>query len=491
MNTTNLLYYGDNLDILHCYIKDETIDLIYLDPPFNSNQDYNVLFAEQDGSRSAAQIKAFRDTWGWDQESARTYLKMVDAGGKVSQDMQAFHTFLGDSDMLAYLSMMAPRLVELRRVLKPTGSLYLHCDPTASHYLKLLMDAVFGNSNFLNEIVWYYRGAGVPKQSRAHRHDILLHYAKKQGQQYFDPDPIRRPYAEATQERFSHYIGNVRGNRDYGVQQLNPLGKHPDDVITHIQPIAPSARARIGYPTQKPEKLLEEIIAASSKEGDVVLDPFCGCGTTIAVAERLKRNWIGIDITHLAITLIKNRLKDMTNGRASYTVIGEPVTLPDAEELAANDKYQFQWWALGLVGARPADQKKGADKGIDGRLYFHDEADETKTKQVILSVKGGKLKPDNVRALKGVVQRESAQIGVLVRFEEPTQPMKADAAGGGFYHSPGWDKDYPALQIITVEELLSGKSIDMPPQQQVSTTFKKAPRAKGPKGKNLVMPLDG
>ena len=484
----NTLYYGDNLDVLRRYGKDDSVDLIYLDPPFNSNQDYNVLFAEQDGSRSAAQIKAFGDTWRWDQGSATAYRQMVEGGGQVSQVMQAFHTFLGENDMLAYLSMMAPRLIELRRVLKPTGSIYLHCDPTASHFLKLLMVAVFGSTNFLIEIVWYYRGAGVPKKSRANRHDILLHYAKREGEQYFNPDPIRRPYAEATAERFSHYIGNVRGGRDYGVQELNPLGKHPDDVITHIQPIAPSARARLGYPTQKPEELLEEIIAASSKEGDLILDPFCGCGTTIAVAEHLKRQWAGIDITHLAITLIKNRLKDATNGKATYSVIGEPTTLQDAEVLAADDKYQFQWWALGLVGARPADPKKGADKGVDGRLYFHDEKDETKTKQVILSVKGGKLKPDDIRALKGVVIRESAHIGVLITFEPPTKSMRADAAGGGVYHSPGYDKDYPALQILTVEELLGGKSIEMPPQQQVSVTFKKAPRFKGPTASKIPLP---
>ncbi|MDO8530773.1 MAG: DNA methyltransferase [Dehalococcoidia bacterium] len=538
MNTTNLLYYGDNLDILHRYIKDETVDLIYLDPPFNSNQDYNVLFAEQDGSRSAAQIKAFGDTWGWDQESARTYLKMVDAGGKVSQVMQAFHTFLGENDMLAYLSMMAPRLVDLRRVLRPSGSIYLHCDPTASHYLKLLMDAVFGPQNFRNEIVWrrsHPKGHAFTRFATSH--DVILAYAMgtktatwnpiyaanmnadeqyrlvdDQGRRYqltslLNPNPDRPNLTYSfkgvtkvwrwTRERMEEADrqgliivpkggeGIPRLKRYLDEQEGIPVGDFWDDI-----PIAAGGE-RLGYPTQKPEALLERIIQASSNEGEVVLDPFCGCGTTIAVAQRLNRQWIGIDITHLAITLIKNRLKDMTNGRASYTIIGEPVTLPDAEELAANDKYQFQWWALGLVGARPADQKKGADKGIDGRLYFHDEADETKTKQVILSVKGGKLKPDDVRALKGVVQRESAQIGVLISFEEPTKPMRADAAGGGFYHSPGWDKDYPAIQIITVEELLNGKSIDMPPQQQVSTTFKKAPRAKGPKGKNLAMPLDG
>jgi site-specific DNA-methyltransferase (adenine-specific) len=306
----NKLYFGDNLDVLRQHIADESVDLIYLDPPFNSSATYNVLFAEQTGEKSAAQITAFEDTWHWGQDAERDYHDMVARAPKKLADLlQAFRQFLGTSDMMAYLTMMAPRLLELHRVLKPTGSIYLHCDPTVSHYLKLLMDAIFGQNNFLNEVVWYYRGAGVPKQARAKRHDILFWYAKDETHYFFDPDPIRQPYAEATQERFKHYIGNVRGGHDFGQQALNPKGKHPDDVITDIQPIAPSARARLGYPTQKPEELLEHVIASSSREGDIVLDPFCGCGTTVSVAERLRRRWVGIDITHLAISLIRHRLR--------------------------------------------------------------------------------------------------------------------------------------------------------------------------------------
>jgi len=306
----NRLFYGDNLEVLRQHISDESADLIYLDPPFNSDATYNVLFSEQDGSRAAAQIKAFGDTWRWDQAASRAFEEVVEQGGDVANALRAFRTFLGDTNMLAYLSMMAPRLVELRRVLKPTGSIYLHCDPTASHYLKMLMDAVFGAKQFLNEDIWYYRGAGVPRLARARRHDTLLVYAKFDEQQFFDPDPIRRPYADTTKERFAHSIGNVRGDMDYGQQTLNPLGKHPDDVITHIQPIAPSAKARLGYPTQKPELLLKEIIQSSCPPGGIVLDPFCGCGTTIAAAEDLGNPWVGIDITHLAINLIKYRLQD-------------------------------------------------------------------------------------------------------------------------------------------------------------------------------------
>ena len=210
--------------------------------------------------------------------------------------------------MQSYLTMMAVRLLEMRRVLKESGSIYLHCDPTASHYLKQLMDAVFGTRNFLNEVVWYYRGAGIPKATRAKRHDIILWFAKQSEGHYFNPDPIRRPYAKATQERFKHYIGNVRQDRDYGQQELNPKGKHPDDVIDHIQPIAPSAKERVGYPTQKPLGLLKNLISSSSKEGDVVLDPFAGCATACVAAEKLGRRWVGIDLSPMAYRLVQERL---------------------------------------------------------------------------------------------------------------------------------------------------------------------------------------
>lgn len=487
----NVLYYGDNLDILRRYIKDESVDLIYLDPPFKSNQNYNVLFAEHNGTRSSALIRAFEDTWRWDQAAAEAYEETVTHGpSRVSVALQSFRNFLGDSDMTAYLCMMAPRLIELHRVLKPTGSVYLHCDPTASAHLRLLMDAVFDPRNFVNEIVWYYRGAGVPKKARSRRHDVVLFYAKCDTSRYFDPDAIRRPYAAPTVERFQHYIGNVRGERDFGIQKLHPLGKHPDDVITHIQPIAPSAKARLGYPTQKPEQLLEEFIVSSSGQGDVVLDPFCGCGTAVVVAQRLKRRWIGIDITHLAISLIKHRLHDAFGDAVEYEIGGEPVSLPDAETLAADDPYQFQWWALGLVDARPVEQKKGADKGIDGRLYFHDEAKGGKTKQIVFSVKAGHVTVSHLRDLRGVVERENAAIGVLICLEKPTRPMRSEAASASFYTSPGWNKQYPRLQILTIAELLEGKRLDYPPSRSVNVTFKKAPKAKRPgaRNKNISFP---
>ncbi len=471
----NILYYGDNLDVLRRHIKDESVDLIYLDPPFKSNQDYNVLFAEQDGSRAAAQIKAFEDTWRWDQAAAAAYQQIVERGGRVSQAMQAFRLLLGDSDMLAYLSMIALRIVELHRTLKPSGSIYLHCDPTASHYLKLLIDSVFEPRCFQNEIIWSYRRWPSPTNHFQRMHDVLLFYAKTPA----GPGTFNVEYEENSPSYTKRFKGRT--------QMLDPETKTrkivleaesrglPRRDVWELSIIAGSKRERLGYPTQKPETLLERVVATSSNEGDVILDPFCGCGTTIAVAERLRRRWIGIDITHLAITLIKHRLRDAFGDQVGYQVVGEPVSLPDAQALAQQDPYQFQWWALGLVGARPAEQKKGADKGIDGRLYFHDEANGG-TKQIILSVKAGHTSVAHVRDLRGVVERENADIGVLISMQELTQPMRAEAASAGFYTSAWSGKQYPRIQVLTIADLLGGRGIDYP-RYGGNVTYKRAPRA--------------
>ncbi len=529
MPAPNQLYYGDNLDILRRYIPDESVDLIYLDPPFNSNASYNVLFAEHNGTQSAAQIKAFGDTWHWDQEAAKAYEKVVEGPNHtVSQAMQAFRTFLGQSDMMAYLAMMAPRLIELWRVLKGTGSIYLHCDPTASHYLKMLMDAIFGPVNFRNEIIWK-RTSGHSDAKRYGRvHDVLLYCTRTEDPSWND---TYQPYDPGYVEQYYRYedgdgrrfmsadlgaAGLTGGGYDYewkgvrrvwrcpqstmerleregriyytknGIPRLKRYldeskGLPVQDVWTDVESLRSWHQEKLGYPTQKPEALLERIIKASSNDGDTVLDPFCGCGTTIAVAQRLKRRWIGIDITHLAVALMKHRLKDMFGEDAEYEVIGEPVDLAGAKELAADDHYQFQWWALGLVGARPTEQKKGADKGIDGRLYFHDEPEgkKTKTKQILFSVKSGHVSVADLRDLRGVLDREKAQIGVLISMERPTKPMRTEAASAEFYKSP-WGS-HPALQILTIEQLLKGKKIDCPPLSQVNRTFKKAPKAKGKK----------
>jgi site-specific DNA-methyltransferase (adenine-specific) len=537
----NTLYYGDNLEILQRYIRDEIVDLVYLDPPFNSNANYNVLFAQKDGVQSSAQIQAFEDTWQWDQNAIQTFTCEVEKGGAVADALRAFRLILGDNNMMAYLTMMAPRLQELRRVLKPTGSLYLHCDPTASHYLKVLLDMVFGAENFRTEITWKRTSShNDSRRNFANVNDILLFYSKTKDY-YFSPVFISYDQQYVDQNfRFKEVDGrryssadlrspHPRPNLTYDFRGYKPhpngwtvsyekmlelekqnrlifpsdhtgrirvkkyLDEMPGLVVsnlwTDIPPISSQAAERMGYPTQKPLALLERIINASSNPGDMVLDPFCGCGTAIAAAQKLDRKWIGIDITHLAIGLIKRRMEDAFGESLKYQVIGEPTTLQEALSLAEQDKYQFQWWALGLVGARPVDQKKGSDHGIDGKLYFHDD-NSGKTKQIILSVKGGvHVNVSHIRDLIGVLEREKAEIGVFLSLEEATKPMRAEAAQAGFYHSDTWNRDYPRVQILTIAELLEGKQIDMPPIQQVNQTFKRATRQKGKAGEQLSIEL--
>ncbi|MHB8191784.1 MAG: DNA methyltransferase [Bellilinea sp.] len=531
----NTLYYGDNLEVLRQYIKDESVDLIYLDPPFNSNANYNVLFAEQDGSRAAAQIQAFQDTWQWDQAAAEAFEETVIRGGKVADALRAFQILLGNSNMLAYLAMMAPRLVELHRVLKPTGSLYLHCDPTASHYLKVLLDSIFHTKYFRGEIIWQRTSSHNDSKKWGEVHDTILYYSKTEtvtwNPQYTEHD---QKYIEAFYRfkdergiyRLDHIIRSAsmgaRPNLSYEYKGYKPewgwrvkleklqvlddegriswsstgrpyLKRYLDeqagtpikDIISDIPPIGAQAQERLGYPTQKPQTLLERIIQASSNRGDVVLDPFCGCGTAVAAAQKLGRLWIGIDITHLAIGLIKTRLRDSFGDALQFEVIGEPVSLSGAQALAQDDPFQFQSWALSLVGARLAETKKGADHGIDGRLYFIDDP-KAGAKQIILSVKGGHTRVDHVRDLRGVLDREQAQIGVLITLQEPTKPMRAEAASAGFYTSP-WGK-HARLQILTIEDLLNGGQIDMPPARQTNVTLKKAPHQKTQTGA-MQLPL--
>jgi DNA modification methylase len=527
--SSNTLYYGDNLEILRRYVGDESVDLIYLDPPFKSDQNYNVLFKEKDGTQAASQIQAFEDTWTWGQDDEVVYADLVTRGDKVADVIQAFRTFLGPCDMLAYLVMMAPRLVELCCVLKPTGSIYLHCDPAASHYLKLLLDAVFGPGNFRNEIVWQRTNAhNMRTKGYVRANDSILFFSKSDDflfvEQYtdygpeqlkrFKPDekgrlykaenmtfstanasrqfewrgtkpPANRSWGASLDQLEKWYAeGRILLKRD-GTPRLDGLKIYLDETKgkplttnwTDIPRISNTAAERLGYPTQKPEALLERILRASSKEGNLVLDPFCGCGTTIAAAQKLNRNWIGIDITHLAMTLMKKRLTDAFGDSVQYTVVGEPVSVPDAEMLANSDPYQFQWWALGLVGARPVEQKKGADKGIDGKIVFQ-SGEAGKFDSVILSVKAGHVTANHVRDLRGVVDREKAAIGVLISMEKFTKPMQTEAVTAGHYESELWNKKYPKIQLITVAELLDGRTIDMPPVRQVGATFKKAPKAK-------------
>ena len=546
------LYYGDNLDILKRYIKDESVDLVYLDPPFNSAQNYNAFFHEKDGTDAASQIRAFEDTWHWDIGTKKAYDAVTEQPGKVSDVMQAFYTFLGGNDMMAYLTMMSSRLVELRRVLKPAGSLYLHCDPTASHYLKLLCDAIFGKNNFQSEIIWKRTSAHSASQRWNDVHDTILFFSKSEeftwnevliehseeyearyknkdaeGKFWADDNltgpGIRHGDSGAEWKGFnptskgSHWkvsskavesiVGLEKAKKLSTTEKLDLLDKHGfihwpqmrsgtgsgfprfkrylsagapvQDVVTDIPPINSQASERLGYPTQKPVALLERIIQASSNLGDVVLDPFCGCGTTIDAAEKLGRKWLGIDVTQLATSLIKSRLRDTYGSKIEIITVGEPTTPNEAATLAEEDKYQFQWWALGLVGARPVEQKKGADHGIDGKILFRDDPKAAKPEQIIIQVKGGKTGVKDVRDLRGVLDREKAAIGILISLQEATSPMETEAASVGFYEHKTNKLKFPRLQLRTVKELMDGKGIERPTSAaSLDDTFKKAPASK-------------
>jgi site-specific DNA-methyltransferase (adenine-specific) len=495
---TNVLYFGDNLEILRKYIPDNSIDLIYLDPPFNSKKDYNILFKENGGVESEAQIKAFTDTWHWTQKAEDTYHEIVTKGPlKVGKLIGALHDSIGNNDVMAYLVMMTIRLIELHRVLKPTGSLYLHCDPTASHYLKLVLDQIFGPANFLREIVWAYgtpSGGRVAGAKPVKGHDTILAYAKNYGQHIYNR--LYLPYSEKyLGERFT-YVDETgrryRTRRREGVMTKQYLdeskGMPLSDTWSDIKQLyayhlVKRKQEELGFETQKPLALLERVMKVGSNEGDIVLDPFCGCGTAVTAAQKLKRKWIGIDITHLAIALMRNRLKDSFGIDAE--VIGEPVDLASAQALAHEDRYQFQWWALSLIKARPlGEKKKGADKGIDGVIHFIDDPSGA-VSRVVVQVKSGHIGVNAVRELETVAKNDA--IGVLITLEPPTTPMKVEAVAAGYYHSPIYDKDYPKIQILTIEELLQGKTVGMPPQTQTNVTFTKAQKITQKEGEQLSM----
>ena len=523
----NHLYYGDNLAVLRDSISDASVDLVYLDPPFNSNASYNVLFKGPSGNNSAAQIEAFDDTWHWNDSAEAAFGEVMRSGnGNVAEMLRAMRSFLGDNDMMAYLTMMAVRLLELHRVLKDTGSLYLHCDPTASHYLKILLDAVFGAKNFRNEIIWQRSSAkGDATKKLAWNHDIVLAFAKSEKVKFC---PI---FAEKTDEYASRFRLNDDDGR--GLYRLAPLdspsprpnltytfrgyappakgwrvnrelmetleaenrlafpkskdgrisrkhyleeqeGRKIGDVWTDLTPL--QSGQRMGYPTEKPVALLERILAASSNEGDVVLDPFCGCGTTVHAAQKMGRDWIGIDVTHLAIGLIEKRLRDAFP-KVQFTTHGVPQDISGARDMASRGRqdknyyFEFEKWALSLIAAQPGNLgKKGADKGIDGRIYFGSKSEGT----AIVSVKAG----DNVgvsmiRDLRGVIERENAGIGVFLTLAEPTKPMTTEAAGAGQFEMEGFEP-VPRIQIVTIEQAmdLRDRALRLPARRD--DAFKKA-----------------
>mgnify|MGYP003374274477 CR=1 FL=1 len=527
----NSLFFGDCLHVLRVLAAEHPqglADLIYLDPPFNSKRDYSILFKSPKGHESHAQIEAFEDTWHWGKQAEREYDELFhQPNTAVSEMMYALRGFLGANDMMAYLVMMANRLLVMHDVLKDTGSLYLHCDPTASHYLKIVLDGVFGAENFRNEIIWQRTSSHNDSKRWAGVHDTILYYGKSKNgiwnpvftshnEEYLDS--FYRYEDARGRYRLDHIIRSAsmgpRPNLAYEYKGYTPewgwrtlkeklivldeddrlfwsasgrpylkrylaeqKGSPIKSVITDIHPVGPQAQERLGYPTQKPIALLERIIQASSNPGGVVLDPFCGCGTAVHAAQKNGRQWIGIDITHLAISLIEKRLKDAFPG-LKYEVHGTPKDIGGAAKLSEIDKYQFQWWACSLVGAQPFQgKKKGADSGIDGLIYFQDE--KTEKKKIIVSVKGGdNVNVGMVRDLKGVIEREKAQIGIFVTLAPPSKPMTVEAVSAGYYESPHHGK-YPKIQILTIEGLLSGRERPLYPDMSGGLTFKKAQREAG------------
>ena len=540
----NTLYYGDNLSILRDHVASESVDLVYLDPPFNSNATYNVLFKAPDGVQSQAQIEAFDDTWHWTESAEDAYWQVLRGPNTdAARMLEAMRGFLGENDMMAYLAMMAIRLIELHRVLKPTGSLYLHCDPTASHYLKILLDAIFGASNFQSEVIWKRTGAHSASMRWADVHDSILFYSRTADfiwnqvytayddtykARYKNKDEDGRIWSDDNltapglrngdsgaewkgfnpSEKGNHWKVSAQAVRDLigpekaalltTTQKLEVLDEHglihwpksggfprfkrtlgegmvAQDIIADIAPLNSQAQERLGYPTQKPVALLERIVSASSNPGDVVLDPFCGCGTTVHAAQKLGRRWIGIDVTHLAISLIERRLREAFGKDIAFQTVGVPKDIGAARDLAGRDKHEFEKWAITLIpDAQPfRGGKKGADTGIDGIVYL--KTGKSQTDKAIVEVKGGHVSVDHIHKLKSVIEREKALAGLFVTLEKPTKPMIAEAAAAGFAET-----DYgriPRLQILTIEGLLDYSEFARLPVVD-STAFKKAPKEK-------------
>jgi site-specific DNA-methyltransferase (adenine-specific) len=535
----NHLYYGDNLKVLRDSIATESVDLIYLDPPFNSNAGYNILFKAPDGVQSSAQIEAFDDTWHWNISAEEAFNDVMHGQNAAASTMlRAMRSFLGDNDMMAYLAMMAVRLIELHRVLKPTGSLYVHCDPTASHYLKILLDAVFGAASYQNEINWKRTTTHSDSKTWSRVSDIILFYSKTSNkftwntpreahsdsyikakfteddddgrgvyQKHDMTSPSPRPNMMYVWEGFDYPDKGWRFSKET-MQVLHDdnriwyprlktgeldLSKRPrlkkflfemeggvmGTVWTDISPLNSQAQERLGYPTQKPVALLERILNASSNPGDVVLDPFCGCGTTVHAAQKLGRNWIGIDVTHLAVGLIEKRLREAFPG-VGFINHGVPQDIEGARDMAnrgrgdKNYYFEFEKWALSLIDAQPGNlSKKGADKGIDGIKWFGAKAEG----RAIVSVKAG----DNIgvamiRDLRGVIEREGASVGILLTLTEPTRPMITEAAGAGQYEPPGYEGAVPRIQIVTIEQAMTlrHRALRLPAMPQAS--HKKAAR---------------
>jgi len=483
------LYYGDNLDILRNKIRDETVDLCYIDPPFNSKRNYNQIY-NNIGSEDRAQAQAFVDTWTWDRraEAGLNEILANDQGRFTRQTIElikGLHAVLREGTLLAYLISITLRIVEIHRVLKPTGSLYLHCDPTASHYLKLILDSIFcGNGlggDFINEVAWHYSGWNKKlKLGFEKRHDVVLFYAKSDKSTfngYNIPWTDKAEYVKIRKQKVhmdengEEYVISDGGGgtriRRY-IKEAMEYGSPVDDVWD-IDKINNSSKERLGYPTQKPEALLERIIRASSNENDVVLDAYCGCGTTVAVAERLKRNWIGIDITFQSISLILRRLQDTFGKKLTDKIIldGTPKDLESANALANKKddrtRKEFEKWAVLTYTSNRGiiNEKKGADAGIDGTVYFM--TDHKENASMVIQVKSGHVQRNDIATLHSDMLRENAVMATLITLQPPTKPMLTEAKSKGIYHHKRMGQDYDKVQIVTIQEIIEdGKRLNLP-----------------------------
>jgi len=475
------LYYGDNLEVLRKYIKDDSIDLCYIDPPFNSKKNYNQIY-NNIGSDDKAQAQAFIDTWTWNDEAVKGFEQITTNynGVFTKQSIEliiGLEKVLGKGDLLAYLISMLLRIAEIFRVLKPTGSFYLHCDPTASHYLKLIIDSIFCSKggDFRNEIIWCYATPSGVSKKFPRKHDTIFYYTKNDKNCIFN---IQRIPHKSGLHNTGQAWQSKEGNNKY-VRELERLGKKIEDWWIDIFPVDRVRKEMLGYPTQKPEKLLERIIKASSNEGDLILDSYCGCGTTIAVAERLNRNWIGTDITYQSISLILKRLEDSfgKNVLDDIEINGIPEDFDSAVALAhkKDDKTrkEFEKWAVLSYSNNRAmiNEKKGADAGIDGIAYMKDrsEDNDTELKQVLFSVKSDKTPHVSyIRDLHGTIEREKAAIGYFITLFPPTKNMIAECKKIGRYKNRLMEQEYPKIEIVTVEDILNGKRITIPTSHQIA-----------------------
>jgi len=475
--TNKTLFYGDNLEVLRNKITPESVDLCYIDPPFNSKRNYFQIY-NNIGSEDKAQAQAFIDTWTWDTRAMEGYEEIItNHQGRFTKQtielIKGLKNVLAQGSLLAYLVSMTLRITEIHRVLKQTGSFYLHCDPTCSHYLKLVLDSIFCiyGGDFRNEIIWSYRRWPAKQKNFQKMHDIIFRYAKTDmviwNQLYENLSPTTLKADKG--KKILNVFDPVTGKRIRGEKTGEPSPGAPMRDVWDIGIISPTAKERLGYPTQKPEALLERIIKASSNEGDLILDAYCGCGTSIAVAERLKRNWIGIDITYQSISLVLRRLED-TFGNALLQDIkldGIPQDIESAIALANRKddrlRKEFEKWAVLTYSNNRAviNTKKGADKGIDGTAYF--ALPHENTGRIVFQVKSGKVNRSTIATLRGDMEREQAAMGILITLEEPSKPMNEEAKTAGIFRHELMNRNYDRIQIITVKEIVEEyKRLEMP-----------------------------